>query len=141
MAVDGAPVETLVASGYDVAQGLAYGTGVAQTSTGAWLRSKLGIPTVAHGNIVRDPVSGNSWLIDSQGYRRPITDAGMYACLTGNGHQVTESATLPFDLSDFGRVWWVDTSEPSIAQQDQLVVFEEAGGGVFLRESGGAARR
>jgi hypothetical protein len=169
------------------AKGFAYGTGVAQTSTGAWLHAKVGIPVVAPGSIVHDAVSGNSWLIDGQGYRRPIPNAGTYSCLSGNGdpvvdlaasaiqlmaarttaatcvaagnsvlvagagdggytepddniagaltgagYQVTESATLPSDLSGFSQVWWVDIGPPSSAEQAQLVAFESAGGGVFL---------
>lgn len=52
--------------------------------------------------------------------------------LTGAGYDVTESATLPSDLSSFGQVWWVDTSPPSSAQQDQLVAFAESGRGLYL---------
>jgi hypothetical protein len=88
MTVDGKPVEALIYSGYDMAQGVAYGTSAAQPATAAWLHLKLGIPTVAPGNIVHDPASGKSWLIDSQGYRRPISGHTTYACLTGKGAQV-----------------------------------------------------
>jgi hypothetical protein len=190
MDVDGTPVEALVFSGYDTAKGFAYGTGVAQTSTGAWLHAKVGVPTVAPGSIVKDSVSGNSWFIDAQGYRRPIADAGTYSCLTGKGdpvvtlsaaaiqmmaartvsaicgsnsvliagegdggsglpgstqpnddiaalltsagYQVTESGTLPADLSSYGQVWWVDANPPTSGEQNQLVAFEQTGGGVFL---------
>jgi Trypsin len=186
MTVDGNPVAALVFTGYDALHGFAYGTGVGQASASAWLHSKLGIPNVAPGKIVEDTVSGNSWLIDTQGYRRPIPNAGTYSCLTGKGaevvdlpaaaiqrmaartiaptcvsgadvliagagdggwtspndnlaalftsagYQVTESATLPSDLSAFGQVWWIDTNAPSSAEQDQLVAFEAGGGGVFL---------
>jgi hypothetical protein len=185
MAVDGKPVEALVFSGYDQAKGFAYGTGLTQTSTAAWLHLKLGIPQIAPGNIVRNPVNGKSWQIDAQGYRRPIPDQSTLSCLAGRGAQVsdvapaslqlmaarttpaactgfnvliagagddgwslpndslanlltsagynvTESVDLPPDLSGFGQVWWVDTNAPTLAQQSQLVAFEEAGGGLFL---------
>ena len=186
MNVDGNPVEALVHSGYDSTQGISYGTGVTQPSTAAWLDKRLGIPVIPPGNIVRDRVTGRSWLIDAQGYRRTIADSTIYSCLTGKGarvykrgtvnirrmaarsipatcgtgasvliagtgdagwtaptdslaslltnagYAVTESPTVPSDLSSFGQVWWVDTNPPSSAVQAQLVSFEEAGGGVFL---------
>lgn len=190
--VDGTPVEALVHSGIDVLHGYAYGTGVAQPLTSAWLHSQLGIPTVTPGNIVRDPVSGNSWFIDPQGYRLAIPDATTFACLTGKGasvtdsdaasialmaartasatctsdanvgvliagtgdggwtapndelssllksagYQVTKSPSLPSDLSGYSEVWWVDTNPPTLAQQAQLVAFEQAGGGLFLTGDG-----
>jgi hypothetical protein len=52
--------------------------------------------------------------------------------LTAAGYSVTESPTLPADLSSFGQVWWVDTNPPSTDEQNQLVAFEESGRGVFL---------
>lgn len=186
MMVDGSPVEALVHSGFVKAKGFAYGTGVAQASTGAWLHTKLGIPVVAPGTIVHDPVADTAWLIDPLGYRRPIPSAGIRTCLTDAGapvvdldagpiqmmaartvpatcdtgkyvliagtgdggwtapnddittllttagYTVTESATLPADLTAFGQVWWVDTSAPTSDEQAQLIAFEHAGGGVFL---------
>jgi hypothetical protein len=185
MAVDGKPVEAFVFSGFDVAKSFAYGTGVMQAPISNWLHAKLGIPPVAPGNIVRDKVSGKSWLIDAQGYRRAILDAGTYSCLTGSGahvfslaastiqlmaarsisagcgkssvliagagdggwtgpnddisalltsagYHVTESATLPADLTSYGQVWWVDADPPTSGEQNQLVAFEQAGGGVYL---------
>ena len=96
--VDGKPVEALVFSRFDLTQGFAYGTGVAQTSTAAWLHLKLGIPAVAPGNIIRDQVSGKSWLIDAQGYRRPIVGAAMYSCLTGKGAQVVKRTAASIQL-------------------------------------------
>lgn len=190
MTVDGNPVEAFVASGSDKAKGFAYGTGVGQASTSAWLHSKLGIPVVAPGTIVHGPGSGDFWLIDGQGYRMPIPDAGTKSCLlargdrivnlsastiqlmaatttpagclppvtpssgvliagagdggytepddniagllTSAGYQVTESPTLPADLSSFSQVWWVDIAPPTVADQAKLIAFENAGGGVFL---------
>jgi hypothetical protein len=52
--------------------------------------------------------------------------------LTSAGYDVTESPTLPANLSSFSQVWWVDTNAPSSAEQSELVSFEAAGGGVFL---------
>ena len=98
ISVDGTPVEALVFSGYDVAKGFGYGTGVAQPSTGAWLHSQLGIPTVAPGNIVRDPISGNAWFIDPQGYRKPIPDQATFDCLTGDGAQVFDFDAAPIAM-------------------------------------------
>jgi len=184
MTVDSTPIEALVFSDYYKSKG--YGTAPTQAATSTWLHTKLGIPNIAPLNIVHDPVSGDSWLIDVQGYRRPITDQEIYDCLiargsvvsdvaastiqlmaartssahcpagdsvliagagdgaftapndnlttllTAAGYQVTESAALPSDLGNFGQVWWVDTNAPSSAEQDQLVAFEQGGGGVFL---------
>jgi len=190
MTVGGNPVEALVFSGNDRAKGFAYGTGVAQASTSAWLHSKLGIPTVGPGTIVHGPGSGDFWLIDGQGYRMPIPDSATKTCLLARGdrivnlsasviqlmaatttpagclppvapssgvliagagdggftepddniagllasagYQVTESATLPADLSGFSQVWWVDIAPPTVAEQSKLIAFENAGGGVFL---------
>lgn len=52
--------------------------------------------------------------------------------LTNAGYNVNETATLPVDLSSYGQVWWVDTSPPSAAEQNQLIAFEQSGKGVFL---------
>jgi len=52
--------------------------------------------------------------------------------LTSAGYTVTESPTLPADLSGFGQVWWVDTNPPTVEEQNQLVAFEQSGRGVFL---------
>ena len=52
--------------------------------------------------------------------------------LTDAGYNVTKSASLPADLSNFGQVWWVDTNPPTSAEQDQLIAFAESGKGVFL---------
>ena len=91
------PVEALVFSGYDAAR-LRYGTGVGEASTAAWLDPKLGIPTVAPGNIVRDPVSSRPWLIDREGYRRPIPDNTTFDCLTTQGAQVVDAAASAIQL-------------------------------------------
>lgn len=48
------------------------------------------------------------------------------------GYTVTESSTLPTDLSSFGQVWWVDTDPPTTDEQAQLINFAESGKGVFL---------
>lgn len=52
--------------------------------------------------------------------------------LTSAGYSVTESATLPADLSGFGQVWWVDASPPTSAEQNQLIAFAQSGKGVYL---------
>jgi hypothetical protein len=52
--------------------------------------------------------------------------------LTSAGYSVTESATLPADLSSFGQVWWVDSNPPTSDEQNQLIGFAESGKGVFL---------
>jgi hypothetical protein len=52
--------------------------------------------------------------------------------LTSAGYTVTESPTLPADLSSFGQVWWVDATPPTAGEQNQLINFAESGKGVFL---------
>ena len=52
--------------------------------------------------------------------------------LSSAGYSVSESPTLPADLSSFGQVWWVDINPPSSAEQSQLVAFEQSGKGVFF---------
>jgi hypothetical protein len=77
--------------------------------------------------------AGNGVLIAGAGdggWTGPNDDIA--SLLTSAGYQVTESATLPSDLSGFSEIWWIDTSAPSAAEQSQLVAFEGAGGGVFL---------
>jgi hypothetical protein len=56
----------------------------------------------------------------------------MAAQLTSAGYTVTESPTLPADLSSFGEVWWIDDTAPTAAEQTQLVDFANSGKGVFL---------
>jgi hypothetical protein len=52
--------------------------------------------------------------------------------LSSAGYSVTESATLPGDLSGFGQVWWVDALPSTSAEQNQLIDFAQSGKGVFL---------
>jgi hypothetical protein len=52
--------------------------------------------------------------------------------LSDEGYSVTESSTLPADLSGYGQVWWVSTSALSSPEQTELEAFEQSGGGVFL---------
>jgi secreted trypsin-like serine protease len=42
-----------------------------------------GLPQVARNSIVRDRVSGASWLVDGDGFRHWIPDGGTYNCLIG----------------------------------------------------------
>jgi hypothetical protein len=52
--------------------------------------------------------------------------------LTSAGYSVTESASLPADLSTFGQVWWIDSNPPTSGEQNQLIDFAKTGRGVFL---------
>jgi hypothetical protein len=52
--------------------------------------------------------------------------------LTNAGYSVTESPTLPLDLSSFSQVWWVDATAPTQDEQNQLINFAQSGKGVFL---------
>jgi hypothetical protein len=52
--------------------------------------------------------------------------------LSSAGYSVTESATLPGDVSGFGQVWWVDANPPTSDEQNQLIGFAQSGKGVFL---------
>jgi hypothetical protein len=45
------------------------------------------------GRIIRDPATGDAWLIDSTGYRRHIFDRGSYLCLTARGADVVNQAS------------------------------------------------
>jgi hypothetical protein len=74
----------------------------------------------------------NSVLIAGGGDGGPQPNDDISALLTSAGYQVTESTTLPADLSSFGQVWWVDANAPTSGEQNQLVAFEKTGGGVFL---------
>ena len=77
-------------------------------------------------------VGGNVLIAGTGDFADTGANDSLAALLTSAGYQVTEAATLPADLSNFGQVWWVDTSPPLSAEQAQLVAFEQAGGGVFL---------
>ena len=52
--------------------------------------------------------------------------------LTSAGYSVTESASLPADLSSFSQVWWVDSGPPTSDEQNQLINFAQSGKGVYL---------
>ncbi|HEX7143837.1 MAG TPA: hypothetical protein VF225_00890 [Gaiellaceae bacterium] len=52
--------------------------------------------------------------------------------LTSAGYSVTESASLPADLSTFGQVWWIASNAPTSGEQNQLIDFVKSGRGVFL---------
>jgi hypothetical protein len=62
----------------------------------------------------------------------PEPNHNLTQLLTSVGYSVTESASLPADLSSFGQVWWVDANPPTSDEQNQLIEFAESGKGVFL---------
>ena len=62
----------------------------------------------------------------------PEPNDNLTQLLTSAGYSVTESATLPADLSSFGQVWWVDSSPPTSNEQNQLIAFAQSGNGVVL---------
>lgn len=88
--VDGRDVGIMVFSGY--ADGHQYGESVYNHLTAAWIRSHVGIPTPVAGQIVRDPATAESWLIDQDLFRRHIPDGGTYECLVARGAQVENFA-------------------------------------------------
>jgi len=67
------------------------------TSALAWVRSTAGLPVVAAGRLVRDPTSGDAWLVDESGYRRWIPDGATFECLEANGHSVINLAGINID--------------------------------------------
>jgi streptogramin lyase len=69
-----------------------------------WIRSTAQLPTPVAGYIWRS-AQGDAWLIDDQGYRRPISTSDDYQCFVAGGATVdTVSAWLaqsaPLDASD-----------------------------------------
>jgi hypothetical protein len=100
--IDGSPIQTFVFSGYwgprpneSVWQ---YGESVYNTLTGDWIRSHLGIPKPPAGRIIRDPATAQSWIMDTDGFRRPIPDGGVYDCFVAGGSQVANLARSTIDL-------------------------------------------
>ena len=94
-----------------------------------------------NNGAVSDPAS-YTWTISSNNANVLIAGTGdegstepndnLAGALTSAGYTVTESSSLPSDLSSFGQVWWVDTNPPTSAEQTQLINFAKGGGGVFL---------
>ena len=69
-----------------------------------WIRSTARLPTPVPGHIWRT-LQGDSWLIDGQGYRRPIPTDGDYECLVAGGATVDTvspwlAQTAPPDASN-----------------------------------------
>ncbi len=56
-----------------------------------WITHTTGIPTPVTGTIYRNPVTGASWLAESDGFLHPILDGGTYLCLAGNGSPVSNN--------------------------------------------------
>jgi hypothetical protein len=96
-----------------------------------------------NGNV--GPATSYAWAISSDNANVLIAGTGDFSdptptepndnlaqALTAAGYSVTESATLPADLSSFGQVWWVDANPMTSAEQNQLINFEETGRGVYL---------
>lgn len=62
-----------------------------------WVRDTVGVPTVAAGTIVRDPVAGNSWMVAPDGYRNWIPTGGDYLCFKGKGYRVVNLQQIVID--------------------------------------------
>ena len=96
MFVDTAPLLTLVFKAYvrdDAAgQSWQYGESSYNTATLGWIRATAGIPDIEPGTIVRDATTAAAWLVDGDGFRRPIADGATYGCLTSGGAPVTDLA-------------------------------------------------
>lgn len=51
-----------------------------------------------------------------------------------NGYQATMSTTLPSDLSQYGSVWYVSATPPTVAQQSELESYVRMGRGLYLQD-------
>jgi hypothetical protein len=108
--VDGAPLQVAVVSGYALDRDgpqAQYGESTYNDLTLDWIRSHLALPNVSPGRIVRDPVTGESWLIDGDGFRRHIPDGGTYECLVANGASVVN---LPRPTLELMAIRQIDAS-------------------------------
>ena len=76
--------------------------------------------------------SGNVLVAGTGDFGSTEPNDNLTQLLTSAGYSVTESATLPADLSNFGQVWWVDANPPTSVEQNQLIGFAQSGKGVFL---------
>ena len=86
--VDGQPIEVAPFSAQDLTLKRDYGAELGAGGVLPWLQQQLGIPNPVPGEILRNPHTQQAWLIDSQGYRRPIPDGGTYLCLVAQGARV-----------------------------------------------------
>jgi hypothetical protein len=80
-----------------------YGTSI--VSNLAWIDRVTGLPSVGAGTIVRDEVTGTSWLVESDGFRHWIPNGGTYECLTRLGSSVDNmtlfsAESIPEDYTD-----------------------------------------
>lgn len=88
----------------------------------AWINSETGL------------VSGNARVlvygIGDEGDTTP--DDELASVLTGSGYNVSETTSLPADVSTFGQIWHVGTDPISDADASALETFVADGGGLFL---------
>jgi hypothetical protein len=92
-----------------------------------WITSAAGL----EGN----PNANEQILIFGSGnFGDPTSLNNAKTVLDGAGYSATVAASdaLPADLTPYAQVWHVSTSPPSVADQDRLVAFARAGGGVYL---------
>jgi hypothetical protein len=76
---------------------------------------------------------GSDVLIAGSGdYGDTTPDTNLAKILTGAGYNVTQTASLPSDLSKYGSIWYVDTNPPSDAEESSLIQFAESGRGLYL---------
>ena len=73
-----------------------------------WIRETAGIVRGVTNTIYRNPDTGESWLMKSDGFRHVIPDGGTYLCLTGRGYRVVnldafELAEIPLTKSSNAR--------------------------------------
>jgi hypothetical protein len=97
----GAPVATYVRGSW-VQRGIFTGPGpridgTAPTQYGAdvvahlaWIRRVTGLPTVTPNTILRDPLTGASWLVGDDRFRHAVRTPAVYSCLVAGGAQVRE---------------------------------------------------
>jgi hypothetical protein len=89
-------------------------------------------PATYTWTIATSAGNANVLIAGSGDVGNPEPNNNLAQLLTGAGYSVTESATLPADLSSFGQVWWVDSNPPTSDEQNQLIAFAQSGKGVYL---------
>jgi hypothetical protein len=87
----------------------------------------LGPKTVSVGSRKSILVFGSGDYTDD-----PSGMANLVSALRSYGYSVTQSPTLPNDLSSYGQVWWYGLDQLTSAQENELVDYARSGGSLYL---------
>ena len=124
-----------------------------------WVDSQVGIVQGAPGSIVRDPGTSESWLVGTDGFRRPIPTGGDYLCFRDQGArrinlarvqitQIPERSDQPATCSAGGLILTEDFDNGPLDSRWRLrpaengemrVLIDDLGNGELVAEVGATA--